>query len=189
MAGRLLTRRPLDPGSASSAVYMGSQVGDKAVVNYSYTDMPWVLMGYDIKTFFQYSWALPYVVWPFRPTESGSLCELASTRANAFCVLVHLVLIVMQLGFFLSLPMALLFPIWTVLLGYGLFAVVNVALCAVLNGRGIHFFSDERYATAQEEHSHEQWIFVNGVAVGYVPWTMRALPYPTWGRRSTHGRR
>ncbi|KAG4217905.1 hypothetical protein PC116_g33615 [Phytophthora cactorum] len=55
-----------------------------------------------------------------------------------------------------------------VALGIAVFFAVNRLLCFFLNGKTITFTSDPKYAPALEEHAHEQWIFLNGVAVGYV---------------------
>jgi len=146
--------------------FFGSQVGGRSVINYSYTDMPWRLMAYDVYYFFTFLWALPHIVWPLTPTDSGELDELAFTRENLFALGVHFVLIVMQLGFIVSIPILVLLPIWTAALLVGLFFLVNYGICTVLNGNKVEFHSNPKYAPALPEHSHEQWIFINGVAAG-----------------------
>lgn len=78
----------------------------------------------------------------------------------------HLILILMQLPFILSIPFWLLFPGWMVLIGIIVFAVVNKGICYLLNGSKLRFTSDPKYAAAKKEHEHEQWVFLNGVAVG-----------------------
>ena len=77
---------------ASGTEFLGSQVGGESVMNHSYTDFPWKLLAYDIGQFFRLAWALPYIVWPLAPTDSGSLDELAWTPQNAFCIVVHVVI-------------------------------------------------------------------------------------------------
>lgn len=153
---------------ASLVDFFGSQLGDEDVINYSYTDDPWRLMAWDTYYFFYYIKYLPYVLFPYRPTDSGDLSELSPTRGNLFSILIHAILVVFQLAFLLFLPpLALILPLWTTLLIAATFMIVNKALSSLLNGPGIIFHSDPQYAAPdQPQHAHESWIFLNGVAVG-----------------------
>lgn len=150
--------------------FFGSQIGDEAVINYSYTDSPWTILKKDIYYFFYYIWALPHIILPFRPADSGALSELSPTSGNIFCIFIHTILVILQLGFILILlPLALFIPLWTTILLAGAFLVVNELLCKLLNGsdNGIIFHSDPQYAKPdQPRFAHEQWVFLNGVAVG-----------------------
>ncbi|CAN8104885.1 unnamed protein product [Discula destructiva] len=148
--------------------FFGSQIGDQSVINYSYTDSPWILLAWDTYYFFYYIWALPYIIFPYKPADSGPLSELSLTRGNIFCVFIHTILVIIQLAFILLLPpLALLLPLWTTILGIIAFMLVVRALCALLNGEDIIFHSDPQYAKpAQPRFAHEQWVFLNGVAVG-----------------------
>jgi hypothetical protein len=47
------------------------------------------------------------------------------------------------------------------------FMFTNWLICKLLNGSKETYTSDEKYAKARPEHAHEQWVFLNGVAVGY----------------------
>lgn len=148
--------------------FFGSQLGDENVINYSYTDDPWRLMAWDTYYFFYYIKYLPYVLFPYRPNDSGDLSELAPTRGNLFCILMHTILVILQLVFILVfLPLALILPLWTTLLITTFFMVLNKGLSSLLNGSGLIFHSDPQYAAPdQPNHAHEAWIFLNGVAVG-----------------------
>ncbi|KAI2627567.1 hypothetical protein GGR54DRAFT_628700 [Hypoxylon sp. NC1633] len=146
--------------------FFGSQVGGESIINYSYTDMPWRLVMWDMYTFFTFAWALPWILWPVRPCDGDYFDELSLTWQNIWCMFIHTILIVLQIFFILTLPLALLFPVWMVALGMAAFFTVNWFLCLGLNGNTITFHSDPKYAPALEEHAHEQWIFLNGVAVG-----------------------
>lgn len=159
---------PSLPDALNKVNFFGSQIGDQTVINYSYTDDPWRLMAWDTFYFFYYIWALPYVLFPYRPTDSGELSELAPTRGNIFCILVHAVLVVLQLAFILLLPpLALFLPLWTTLLIVAAFLVLNRAIYSLLNGEDVIFHSDPKYAAPdQDRFAHEQWVFLNGVAVG-----------------------
>lgn len=105
---------------------------------------------------------------PIRPFGSGNLDELYPSRQNLFCILVHFVLAILQLAFIVVLPFAIIFPVWMGLAFVSGFMVLNWLFCKLLNGRGLTFHSDPKYAMPLPEHEHEQWVFLNGVAVGYV---------------------
>ena len=159
----------------ASTRFFGSQIGGQSVINYSYTDLPWKLFAYDVYYFFYYLWALPYIIWPVKPSEnnSGHLDELSPTLQNLFCIFIHFILVVLQLSFILALPFSILFPIPLVAAAVAAFLTLNYALCTLINGSETEYHSDPEYAPALPEHAHEQWIFINGVAVGYV----NPLPY------------
>ena len=165
--GWLWRRAPASP-TPNATRFFGSQIGDRSVINYSYTDMPWRLMAFDVYYFFVFIWALPHILVPVNPTDSGDLAELSPTRGNLFCIAVHFVLCLLQLGFIVSLPGLMLLPIWTAILLVGAFFAVNHALCLLINGKEVEYHSNPKYAPALPEHAHEQWIFINGVAAGYV---------------------
>ncbi|KAM3456393.1 hypothetical protein MY3296_001672 [Beauveria thailandica] len=143
-----------------------SQVGGTGVINYSYTDFPWRLFLKDVYYFFVYCWALPWVVLPLTPTDSGELDELYPSWANLQCLAVHTILILLQLFFFFGLLVAVLLPVWLGAVFVGGCLFLNWLLCLLLNGKGMTFHSDEKYAKALPQHQHEQWIFLNGVAAG-----------------------
>ena len=149
--------------------FFQSQIGGAEIINYSYTDFPWKLLIKDVYYFFVYSWALPWILYPIFKFGSGPLDELYPTRQNLLCIAVHFVLAVLQLGFIIALPFTVLFPVWTVAVGIAGFLAVNHAIAALLlNGKSETYTSDPEYAEKKPEHAHEQWIFLNGVAVGYV---------------------
>lgn len=148
-----------------STEFYRSQVGDTSVINYSYTDLPLRLFTKDIYFFWVYLWALPWILMPLYPA-GGELDELYPSWKNMYCVLAHFILCVMQLVFILALPFAIVFPVWMNAIAIGAFMTLNYLICFTLNGRELTFTSDEKYATALPEHEHEQWVFLNGVAVG-----------------------
>ena len=159
-------RRARPPRVPSSTEFYGSQLGGESVINYSYTDLPWMLLSNDILYFFKFIWALPYILLPATPADSGDLDELAFTRKNVFCIAVHFVICVLQLAGIVGLPFLILLPVWAAILLVALFMLVNYGLCSLLNGREVEYWSDPKYAEERPEHAHEQWIFINGVAVG-----------------------
>jgi hypothetical protein len=165
-AGRYRTRQQPGDMKATDHTEISSQVGGKSVINYSYTDMPGTLMLYDIYYFFKFSWALPWILWPFRPCDGGDFNELSFTWGNMFCIFIHTILLVLQLAFIFSLPLVVLLPIWLAVIGIAGFMSVNWLLCRLLNGSTLIYNSDPKYSPDQEKHAHEKWIFLNGVAVG-----------------------
>ncbi|AEO59922.1 hypothetical protein MYCTH_2308601 [Thermothelomyces thermophilus ATCC 42464] len=160
------TTRPTRAAPANNTRFFGSQIGGRSVINYGYTDMPWKLMAWDVYYFFKYSWAIPYILWPLSPADSGELSELSPTKENIRAIAIHLVLCILQLGGLVALPALAVLPIWTATIIVGVFLLVNKLLCMLLNGKEVEYHSDPKYAPALPEHAHEQWIFINGVAVG-----------------------
>lgn len=154
--------------SSSSVDFYGSQVDNPTVINYSYTDRPSRLLLWDVYYFFYYIWALPYIILPWKPFDSGDLSELAPTRGNLWCVFIHVVLAILQLVMIICLPpVALILPLWMTLAVVAVFVGVNKGLCTLINAKEILFYSDPKYAAPdQKKFAHEQWIFLNGVACG-----------------------
>lgn len=154
--------------SSSTVDFYGSQVDNQTVINYSYTDRPSRLLLWDIYYFFYYIWALPYIILPWKPFDSGDLSELAPTWGNLWCVFIHVVLAILQLVMIICLPpVALILPLWTTLAIVAVFAGVNKGLCTLINSKEVLFYSDPEYAAPdQKKFAHEQWIFLNGVACG-----------------------
>lgn len=153
------------PGTTTA---FGSQVGGRSVINYAYTDFPWRLVAYDVYQFFRLAWALPYVLFPLSPADSGDLDELSWNVRNLFCIAVHVVLCFLQLLFIVSIPLLMLLPVWAFVVGVAAFLGLNYTLCLLLNGTGntVEYRSDEEYAPELPEHAHERWFFLNGVAGG-----------------------
>jgi hypothetical protein len=154
------------PATENRTRFYGSQIGGQSVINYAYTDMPWILLLKDFQTFFTYLWAVPYIVRPMRPCDGGHFDELYFSRGNIVSIATHVVLVVLQLGFLLALPLTFLFPIWLVIIAMAIFFFINDLLCKALNGNSLMYESDREYAQSQDKFAHEQWVFLNGVAVG-----------------------
>ena len=146
--------------------FYGSQVGGASTEPHSYTGSPWELLKHDILTALKFVFYLPYIVWPIKPWGSNELCELYPSRANVWAITLHVVLVLMQLPFILSIPLWLFFPVWWVLFCVVMFMLVNKAICFLLNGDKSEFPSNPDLAEVKDEHKHEQWLFLNGVAVG-----------------------
>jgi hypothetical protein len=146
--------------------FYGSQVGGEVVIPHSYTGSPTELLRHDIWSalgFFKY---LPFIVWPLRPTVSNDFCELYPSWQNLWAMFLHLILVLIQLPFVLSVPFWIFVPVPAILAGVAVFFLVNSGLCYLLNGSQMRYHSDPKYAELKKEHQSEQWIFLNGVAVG-----------------------
>jgi hypothetical protein len=148
--------------------FYGSQVGGKIVTPHSYTGSPLTLLRHDILSALGFYMFMPFIVVPISPWRSGELCELYPSLANVFCMAIHFILFLMQSAFLASIPVWPLFPAWCIVVGVAGFWAVNQGICYVLNGSKMRYDSDPKYAKSRKEHQHEQWVFLNGVAVGYV---------------------
>jgi hypothetical protein len=148
--------------------FYGSQVGGKVVTPHSYTGSPLQLLRQDVASAFKFWLFLPFIVYPFTPLFSGPLCELYPSASNLWSMFLHIILIIMQVPFLLSIPFWVFFPLWSVLLGVAIFWLINQGFCYLLNGSQMEYPSDPKFAAAKEEHATERWIFLNGVAVGYA---------------------
>lgn len=158
---------PIPPPIPPTKFY-GSQVGGKNVTPHTYTDSPLILLRHDVWSALSLVPYLQYIVRPMQPWRSGKFCELYPCPENLWCIFLHIILVVMQLTFILSIPLWFIFflPLTTIMCGVGLFWFVNQGICYVLNGPEMVYNSDPIYAKATKKHEHEQWIFLNGVAVG-----------------------
>lgn len=152
----------------ASVRFFGSQVGGKNVVPHSYTGSPLELLRDDIASAFSLCMLLPFIVWPLEPMGSGKLCELYPSLGNLFDIVLHLLLVSIQLPFIISVPfwIFLPFPPITFVIVITAFWAVNHSICYILNGSEMKYQSERRYAIPRKEHRHEQWVFLNGVAVG-----------------------
>lgn len=137
------------------------------MINYSYTDMPWKLVFWDFWNFLKYARYLPWVVWPIWPCYGGKFDELSFTFPHMWCVFVHIILAILQVAFILALPSVFILPGWLFISGFITFFVVNQLICRTLNGSTIQYTSELRYSPNSEKFEHEQWIFLNGISVGY----------------------
>lgn len=146
--------------------FYGSQVGSKVKLSHVTSTEPISLLYHDIVTAIKSSPYIIYIFWPVWPALSGDFCELAPTRGNIWSCFLHLVLVIIQIPFVLSVPLWIAFPVWTVILGVAGFMVLNNMICYFLNGCKKEFHSEERFAKKRKEHEGEQWVFMNGVAAG-----------------------
>jgi hypothetical protein len=149
--------------------FYGSQVGSKVVIPHSYTNSPLGLLRQDVASAFSFWKFLPFIVLPYRPQGSGPLCELYPSASNLWSMFLHFILFIMQLPFILSVPFWIFFPVWSVLGAVIVFWLINQGICYLLNGSQMRYPSNPKFAKSKTEHEHEQWIFLNGVAVGCVP--------------------
>lgn len=112
------------------------------------------------------------IVLPLTPTPSGGLDELYSSWQNIWAILLHAFLVVVQLVFLVSLvPFAIAIPLPILYFLYVVgFVVGNQYFTILLNGRrnrGL-FRSNDKFTEGRKLDEHEKWVFINGVAVGYV---------------------
>ncbi|KAI1939977.1 hypothetical protein LOZ66_002412 [Ophidiomyces ophidiicola] len=124
------------------------------------------LLWHDFKLFFRIWKTIPGIVLPLYPTLSGDLDELSWTFGNLADVLFHVVLIVSQLGFLLSLPLSLFLPFNTFLIFFIGFLCLNYIICMPFNGKPGAIYRAFPGSGIQAIGKGEKWIFINGVSVG-----------------------
>ncbi|KAG9772084.1 hypothetical protein ABEF93_002579 [Exophiala dermatitidis] len=139
-----------------------------------YTANPLLLMLNDLWLFVQitFTWpltaGLPSIILPLSPSRSKGLDELALTVPNAWSDFIHLILVVAQTLFLISLfPLAYILLPSLYLLYIVAFVLGNQWFTVLLNGRRRSgFMSDPQCVQGKRVHPHERWVFINGVAVG-----------------------
>ncbi|EXJ92882.1 hypothetical protein A1O3_01436 [Capronia epimyces CBS 606.96] len=139
-----------------------------------YTANPLLLVLNDLWLFIQITFTLPpsaglpSIIFPIGPTRSKGLDELALTWPNAKASFLHLVLVVAQILFLVSLfPLAYFLVPALYFLYIVAFVLANQWFTVLLNGRRRSGFqSNPRCVQGRRRFEHEQWVFINGVAVG-----------------------
>ena len=150
--------------------YLPAQIDfTSSTVPLPYTSSPVKLLWADIKLFFHYAYALPGIVIPLGPCPSGPLDELYPSVANIFDITLHIILISMQLLFLLWIPVCLIIPMpfGIFVLSFAVGMVINHVVCLLLNGWK-PIVESTIDVSQFPNHDDERWIFLNGVAVGYV---------------------
>lgn len=145
--------------------FYGSQIGGSPITSHTYTGDPLSLLWHDVASAFSLILYFPTIVMPMSPLNSRHFCELYPSIPNLWSMLLHVILVALQLPFLLSIPLWIFLPVWLVLFGVACFLVVNWGIWLLLNGTKMEYSSNPAYAS-NEGHEHEQWIFLNGVAVG-----------------------
>jgi hypothetical protein len=154
-----------------SVHFFGSQIGGETEAALSYTGTPWKLVTSDVLLFFRWSPYLPNIVLPLWPWPSGDLDEISPSLANMFDIILHSILFVAQALFLVSLPLLSTVSFIFYVAYVGGFIALNAAVCKLLNGKipegGLKSTENDQ-SRAWARHDDESWIFLNGVAVGYV---------------------
>ncbi|GJC94547.1 hypothetical protein ColKHC_03373 [Colletotrichum higginsianum] len=111
-----------------------------------------------------------FQAWAQTYFHSGHMDELYPSWNNIYDITFHMILIVAQSSFLMSLAFLSVFSFNLFVAYVGAFVAVNYAACFALNGwmPDGYIMSKQTPATAQwrEDHAEEEWIFLNGVAVG-----------------------
>lgn len=142
-----------------------------------YTANPLLLMANDLMLFLQitFTWpisaGLPSTVIPLFPMRSGSLDELAFSPGNYWDIFLHVILIIAQTTFIISLfPLAVLGlpPVFYFAYVIG-FILGNQWFTVLLNGprhKGLFQSHPDCVKGNWPKYDHEKWVFINGVSVG-----------------------
>jgi hypothetical protein len=151
--------------------FYASQIDKETETPLSYTGSPWKLLRSDLWLVFYWS---PYLVDIFLPLwscPSGDMDELYLSAGNIRDIGLHLILIIAQVAFLISLLFLSIFPFSLYITYFVAFLVLNKGACFLLNGtipdEGLRS-AEDNYSNSWEPHDDERWIFLNGIAVGYV---------------------
>jgi hypothetical protein len=146
--------------------FIPSQVGTSKQTPLSYTDDPTKLFTADLGLCFS-RWAfLLGIVSPFHMGKKADpFDELYPSGKNIQSVILHIILVITQSFFLLSLPFFIFIPlIWGVAYLAGFYAF-NSFICLMLNGRTITLEPNKKIVPLRS-HDGEYWIYLNGVSVG-----------------------
>lgn len=152
--------------------FFGSQIGGQSEAPLVYTGSPWSLFISDVLLFLRWSPYLINIILPLWPWPSRELDELyPKSLSNIIDIVLHSILFVAQALFLISLPFLSTVSFIFYVAYIGAFMALNTAVCKLLNGRipdeGLKSTEDDQ-SRAWKPHPEESWIFLNGVAVGYV---------------------
>lgn len=135
-----------------------------------YTANPVVLLLSDLKLFFSQIAYFPFILFPIKATQK--LDEFYPSPANIYNITFQVILLIIQLLFIVSLLLSVVLVFfvpfgWVVLYIVG-YVVLNHVSVVMLNGRQSYFESDVGVLMHGEDHPDERWIFLNGIATGFV---------------------
>lgn len=141
----------------------------------TYTENPVLLFLRDFGLFFTNLFTdggLLGIILPLTPTHATDLDELYQSWQNIWAVILHAFLVIAQLLFLASLlPLSIVAPLPILYFVYVVGVIIgNRYFTILLNGRrkpGL-FKSNDEYVRGRKVDEHEKWVFINGVAVGYV---------------------
>lgn len=131
---------------------------------------PLGLLWNDAKLFFKIYTTIPGVVLPLRPCLSGKLDELSWTAGNLRDITFHVVFIVLQLIFLVSIPLCFISPVPLGIFSLYVigFLVLNYVICIPINGQAGIIFRASPKSGIPVTGNGEKWIFINGISVGYI---------------------
>jgi len=131
-----------------------------------YTASPIKLLWSDICLALQNAWSLPFAFFPLRLGRTDRLDELHPSLTTGISVGTQIVLIIFQVLFLLSIPIAVLLMIptlWTLMCIASALTLNHVVCMVLLNGFSRVIVSQVR-VPEQPSHPRERWFFINGIA-------------------------
>ncbi|KAL2823050.1 hypothetical protein BJX63DRAFT_4395 [Aspergillus granulosus] len=168
------------------ATFLPPQSSTTPATPLPYTASPWKLLWEDILLVSRSLWAVPNVILPLTPYNSGDLDELYPSLRNLANLAFQLVLSLLQIGFLISVPILVICmapTLWTCAYIGGVL-LANRALCNLLLNRGSTVLESRVPKHEAPEHKGEHWVFINGIACGqtWLQVNIDRLGY-TFGRR------
>lgn len=162
--------RPLSQSAMSMKIlFTPSQTGSSDAVPLAYTGNPFHLLWSDVVLFFKHIKNVPGIILPAYPWPSKQLDEMYPSLMNIWTLALHTFLVIYQLLFIISIPCFAL--LWIPLPLFVVYCTVvfafNKAVSWLLNGSAP--FVDSKVDLSHDpKHDNESWVFLNGVAAGFV---------------------
>lgn len=131
-----------------------------------YTASPWKLLVGDLRLVLKFFLYIPSMFRPLRGAN-GPIDELSPTRENKIVILVHVILSLYQTTFLISLPVLGFWMPVPAFVAYIVLAYwVNEIICRYTLNTGAQTLVSTHPLVPRKCHSHERWIFLNGITVG-----------------------
>ncbi|KAF2674780.1 hypothetical protein BT63DRAFT_449774 [Microthyrium microscopicum] len=152
--------------------FLPSQLATLSQTPLPYTSNPRQLLLSDLLLALSKAAFIPGIILPWRfGSDASPWDELYPSLVNIKSIILHIILVVAQTAFLISLPFFIVFPAFWVVGYVALFLLFNAAVCKLLNGNQLTLEPSAKVmekinSRGYPNNDHEYWIFMNGVAVG-----------------------
>jgi hypothetical protein len=169
-----------------------SQIGGKTgKTPIAYTGDPFLLCWSDIKLIWHQKFRVGGIFRPLRllPWELDEWDELYPSFKNLVAIVVHIILVILQAIFIISIPACIFnpfVPLWAFIVWVSGFLTFNYFVCRIFLNKGTTTLESKVGAKGAASHQAEYWIYLNGVSVGndWLQSNIDRLSY-TFGRKIT----
>jgi hypothetical protein len=152
--------------------FIPSQLATWSQTPLPYTANPRKLLIADLLLCLRKAKFIPGIFLPLRIGKNASPWdELYPSLINLKSIILHVILVIGQTIFLISLPFLILFPTFWIVAYVSTFVFTNGLLTKLLNGNTIRLepkkeILDQLAARKGKNYDDEYWIYMNGVSVG-----------------------